>query len=104
MLPKNSNAKQYLVMSDFDQTLSFNDSGLALSEMLGIHGFTEKVAGLSHIHLVQQGGELAYLLLHDPEFRKVRKEHLVEVGKRIRLKANIRMLSQILEGLGGNHF
>ena len=97
-------AKQYLVMSDFDQTLSFNDSGLALSELLGIPGFLDKVAGLSNIHLVQQGGELAYLLLHDPEFRQVRKHHLVEVGKRIRLKDNIRMLSQILEGLGGNRF
>jgi len=27
--------------------------------------------------LVQQGGELAYLLLHDPEYRCVRREHLV---------------------------
>jgi HAD superfamily phosphoserine phosphatase-like hydrolase len=97
-------AKQYLVMSDFDQTLSFNDSGLVLSEMLGIRGFTERVAGLSNIHLVQQGGELAYLLLHDPEFRKVRKEHLIEVGKRVRLKANIQMLSSILQDLGGNRF
>jgi 2-hydroxy-3-keto-5-methylthiopentenyl-1-phosphate phosphatase len=105
MFPDKINSpKQYLVMSDFDQTLSFNDSGLALSELLGIPGFLEKVAGLSNIHLVQQGGELAYLLLHDPEFRKVRKHHLVEVGKRIRLKDNIQMLSQILEGLGGNRF
>jgi len=101
---KDTSAKQYLVMSDFDQTLSFNDSGLALSELLGIPGFADKVAALSNIHLVQQGGELAYLLLHDPEFRRVRKEHLVEVGKRIRLKDNIQMLSQILEGLGGNRF
>ena len=29
-------------------------------------GFDEKVAGLARINLVQQGGELAYLLLHDP--------------------------------------
>ena len=41
--------------------------------MIGLSGFREKVAGLSHIHLVQQGGELAYLLLHDPEYRCVRK-------------------------------
>ena len=99
-----TNAKQYLLMSDFDQTLSFNDSGLVLSEMLGIPGFAARVAGLSDIHLVQQGGELSYLLLHDPEFRRVRKEHLVEVGKRIRLKANIQMLSQMLQGLGGHRF
>jgi hypothetical protein len=38
-------------MSDFDQTLSFNDSGLILSEMLGIPGFAERVAGLSGIIL-----------------------------------------------------
>ena len=28
--------KQYLFISDFDQTLSFKDSGIVLSEMLGI--------------------------------------------------------------------
>jgi hypothetical protein len=77
--------KHYLLASDFDQTLSFNDSGIILSELLGASGFREKVAGLSRIHLVQQGGELAYLLLHDPEYRRVRREHLVETGKRIRL-------------------
>src|SRR6202165_2998853 len=96
--------KQYLLMSDFDQTLSFNDSGLVLSEMLGIEGFTQRVAGLSSSHLVQQGGELAYLLLHDPEFRRVRKEHLIAVGKRIRLKANIQLLSQLLKDLDGHNF
>jgi len=74
--------KRYLLASDFDQTLSFNDSGIVLSELLGISDFREKTAGLSRIHLVQQGAELAYLLLHDPEYRRVRKEHLVEVGKR----------------------
>jgi len=99
-----SNTKAYLLISDFDQTLSFNDSGLVLSELLGIHGFGERVAGLSNIHLVQQGGELAYLLLHDPQFRRVRKEHLVEVGKRIRLKENIRLLSRLLQNLDGHQF
>ena len=58
--------KHYLLVSDFDQTLSFNDSGDVLSEMLGVSRLRESVAGLSDIHLVQQGGELAYLLLHDP--------------------------------------
>ena len=82
-------SKQYLLASDFDQTLSFKDSGIVLSELLGTSGFEEKVAGLARINLVQQGGELAYLLLHDPEYRQVRREHLVEVGKRIRLKQNI---------------
>lgn len=64
--------------SDFDQTLSFNDSGIVLSKILGTSGFEQKVAGLAQINLVQQGGELAYLLLHDPEYRRVRREHLVE--------------------------
>jgi len=98
-------AKQYVFMTDFDQTLSFNDSGLVLSEMLGITGFANRVEALSQTHLVQQGGELAYLLLHDPDFRRVRKEHLVEAGKRIRLKNNIGMLSEILQSaLGGHRF
>src|SRR5256886_7861026 len=72
--------KRYLLASDFDQTLSFNDSGIVLSELLGISDFREKAAGLSRIHLVQQGAELAYLLLHDPEYRRVRKKELNEGG------------------------
>ena len=58
--------KQYLLASDFDQTLSFNDSGVVLSELIGFHGFHDKVSGLSHMNLVQQGAELSYLILHDP--------------------------------------
>jgi len=96
--------RQCLLASDFDQTLSFNDSGIVLSELLGISGFQERVAGLSRIHLVQQGAELAYLLLHDPEFRRVRREDLVEVGRRVRLKQNIPLLSRLLEDLGGYRF
>jgi hypothetical protein len=48
--------------------------------MLGISSFEERVSELSDRNLVQQGGELAYLLWHDPDFRVVRREHLVEVG------------------------
>ena len=62
--------KHYLFVSDFDQTLSFNDSGRLLSETLGITGFEEKVAGLSRLNLVQSGAELTYLLRHDPEYRR----------------------------------
>src|SRR5258706_10157241 len=91
-------SKQYLLASDFDQTLSFKDSGIVLSELLGTAGFEEKVAGLARINLVQQGGELSYLLLHDPEYRQARPEHLVGVGKRIRLKQNIPRLVDILGG------
>ena len=96
--------QRYLLVSDFDQTLSFNDSGIALSEMLGISGFLEKCAGLSRMHLVQQGAELAYLLLHDPEYRRVRREDLRQVGKQIRLKRNIHLLSSLLESLDGYQF
>ena len=98
-------AKHYLVASDFDQTLSFNDSGVVLSELLGINSFRDKVAGLSRVSLVQQGAELAYLLRHDPEFRGVRREHLVEVGKRVRLKQNVDLLAEFLrEGVAGHRF
>jgi len=89
--------KHYLVASDFDQTLSFNDSGAVLSELIGASDFQRKVDGLAQCNLVQQGGELAYLIRHDPEFRGVRREHLVETGKRVRLRHNIRALADFLE-------
>src|SRR3989442_11391233 len=96
---------EYLFVSDFDQTLSFNDSGFVLSELIGAQGFADKIRGMSKIHLVQQGGELAYLLLHDPEFRCVRREHLIEVGKRIHLKQNIKLLIEFLaHGIEGYNF
>ena len=101
---KNMTRKHYLLASDFDQTLSFNDSGLILSHLIGASDFAGKVSGLSRMHFIQQGGELAYLLLHDPEYRRVRREHLVEAGKQIRLKANIRLLSQLLDNLEGYRF
>src|SRR5262249_27319447 len=89
--------RHYLIASDFDQTLSFNDSGLVLSSLLGIEGYAERVKGLARTNLVQQGGELAYLIRHDPEFRGVRHEHLVETGKRVRLKGAIPALVRFLE-------
>jgi phosphoserine phosphatase len=97
--------RSYLLVSDFDQTLSFNDSGLVLSELLGTSGFEQKVEGLARINLVQQGGELAYLLLHDPEYRQVRREHLVAAGKQIRLRHNLPRLVEILaDGIEGFRF
>lgn len=97
--------KHFLLVSDFDQTLSFNDSGLVLSEILGISDFENKVAGLSRLNLVQQGAELAYLIRHDPEFRRVRRADLVEVGRRVRLKRNIGSLIQLLaRGVDGYAF
>jgi HAD superfamily phosphoserine phosphatase-like hydrolase len=105
MRTKHNFRKHYLLASDFDQTLSFDDSGWVLAEMLGVRDFETRVAGLARMNLVQQGGELAYLLLHDPEFRRVRGEHLVEVGRRIRLKHNIRAFAEILaDGVEGCDF
>ena len=100
--------KRYLFASDFDQTLTFNDTGYVLSEMVGIptEEFERKAQGMAKLNLVQQGAELSYLLLHDPVFNsKVRRQHLYEVGKQIRLKENIKLLYQILnDGIEGNHF
>jgi HAD superfamily phosphoserine phosphatase-like hydrolase len=100
--------KRYIFASDFDQTLTFNDSGYVLSELAGIPTaeFERKAQGMAKLNLVQQGAELAYLVLHDPEFQsRVRKEHLYEVGKRIRLKENIALLYEILKtGIEGYCF
>jgi phosphoserine phosphatase len=97
--------RHFLVASDFDQTLSFNDSGLVLSELIGASRFQQKVEGLARTNLVQQGGELAYLLRHDPEFRGVRREHLEETGRRVRLRSNIPALVEFLErGVDGCQF
>jgi phosphoserine phosphatase len=97
--------RRFLLASDFDQTLSYNDSGMELSDLLGVHGFEDKVAGLARSHLVQQGGELAYLIRHDPEFRGVRREHLVEAGRRVRLKGGLRSFVDFLaHGVDDNAF
>jgi 2-hydroxy-3-keto-5-methylthiopentenyl-1-phosphate phosphatase len=97
--------KHFLIASDFDQTLSFNDSGVTLSELIGASQFHQKVEGLARSNLVQQGGELAYLLRHDPEFRGVRREHLEETGRRVRLRSNIpAMLEFFKQGIGGYQF
>src|SRR5271166_6203688 len=99
MIEKGHPKKRYIFASDFDQTLSFNDSGYVLADLLGIPEaeFKRKATGMAKLNLVQQGGELAYLLLHDPEFRsKVRPKHLYEAGKRVRLKPNIDLLYRFL--------
>jgi HAD superfamily phosphoserine phosphatase-like hydrolase len=100
--------KHFLFVSDFDQTLTFNDTGYVLSELVGIslEEFERKAKGMAKLNLVQQGAELAYLLLHDPEFRgRVRKDHLYEAGKRIRLKENIKQVYDILDRkIDGFHF
>ena len=97
--------KHFLLVSDFDQTLSFNDSGLVLAELIGASGFREKVDGLARTNLVQQGAELAYLIRHDPDFRGVRREHLIEAGRRVRLRRDIPALKEFLDrGVDGYEF
>src|SRR5678816_160758 len=100
--------KRYIFASDFDQTLTFNDTGYVLSEIIGIPTaeFERKVKGMARLNLVAQGAELAYLLLHDPEFHsRVRREHLIEAGKQIRLKENIDLLYKLLKnGIEGHSF
>ena len=97
--------KHFLFASDFDQTLSFHDSGRVLADLLGVTRFDEKVAGLAQSNLVQQGGELAYLIRHDPEFRSVRVEHLREAGRRVRLRSHIPQLVDFLgRGIEGFKF
>jgi phosphoserine phosphatase len=96
-------ARQFILASDFDQTLSFNDSGVLLAELIGAPGFGDKVAGLSRMHLVQQGAELSYLILHDPDFRRVRRDDLIETGKRVRLKQDVALFARTLDTLSDAH-
>jgi len=95
--------QQYLLASDFDQTLSFNDSGVVLSELIGFHGFDDKVKSLANLSFVQQGAELSYLILHDPGFRNVRREHLIETGKRIRLKHDVSLFARSLNNISDDY-
>jgi HAD superfamily phosphoserine phosphatase-like hydrolase len=105
MVTASTVSRQFLVASDFDQTLSFNDSGAILSELIGVAGFDDKVAGLARSNLVQQGAELAYLIRHDPEFRGVRRAHLEAAGRRVRLRSNIGTLVDLMSrGVGGCTF
>ncbi len=97
--------RHFMMASDFDQTLSFNDSGHVLAELLGVSDFEQKVSGLARSNLVQQGGELAYLIRHDPDFRGVRREHLIEAGRRVRLKSALPALVNVLRhGIGAERF
>jgi len=59
MIPMKSEALlenrfSYLLASDFDQTLSFNDSSYVLCDLLGIRGFEQKVAGLAKSDLAHR--------------------------------------------------
>src|ERR1041385_5960483 len=100
---RDQTVQQYLLASDFDQTLSFNDSGVVLAELVGVQGFHDRVKGRAQINLVQQGAELSYLVLHDPEFRRIRREHLIEAGKLIRLKHDVALFAKTLDTLADGY-
>jgi 2-hydroxy-3-keto-5-methylthiopentenyl-1-phosphate phosphatase len=97
--------KHILIASDFDKTLSFNDSGKILAELLDCRDFDKKVSGLSKINIVQQGAELAYLLRHDPDFRCVRKDLMEQAGRMVQLKRNVKEFVNVLaDGFPGFRF
>ena len=52
--PLFENRFSYLLASDFNQTLSFNDSGYVVWDLLGIRGFEEKVACLAKSNLAHR--------------------------------------------------
>src|ERR1019366_9539684 len=91
----------YLFASNFDQTLTFNDTGYVLSELLGIsvQEFERTAKGMAKLNVVKDGTYLFYFFLHDPEFHSsVGRDDLFEVGKSIRLKENIKQIYEILDG------
>ena len=70
-----------------------------------VGGEGEKVAALARLNFVQQGAELAYLLSEDPDYRRVTREDLAEVGRRVRLKRNVPLLARLLQdGMDGHRF
>jgi hypothetical protein len=44
-LPSFENGFSFLLVSDFDQTLNFNDSGYVLCSLVGIRGFEKRLLG-----------------------------------------------------------
>ena len=52
--------KRYIFASDFDQTLTFNDSGYVLAELVGIstEEFERKAKGMAKINLSKKIGKL----------------------------------------------
>lgn len=105
---KNSNTKKYLFICDFDKTLSFNDSGVLLSEKIGINEeeFERKLIEVRKRNITPLGGELAYLITNDPDYKgKVTKQLFKEVGMQMKLKKNISKLMKTLNrGIGENKF
>jgi len=100
--------KKVLFVSDFDKTLSTGDVGYILSSKLGISAdkFDQKIEEIKRRNIVQLGGELAHLIIRDPDYiGKVSKDLLYEVGKEIELKRGVTELMNVLaEGIDDYHF
>ena len=100
--------KKLLFVSDFDKTLSTGDVGYLLSEKLGISAdqFDQKIEEIKRRNIVQLGGELAHLMIRDPDYiGKISKDLLYEVGKEIELKKGVPELMNILaEGIDDYRF
>jgi len=100
--------KKILFVSDFDKTLSTGDVGYILSAKLGISAdrFDRKIEEIKRRNIVQLGGELAHLIIRDPDYvGRVSKDLLYEVGKEIELKKGVPELMKIFaEGIDNCHF
>ncbi|MCX5715956.1 MAG: HAD-IB family phosphatase [Candidatus Omnitrophica bacterium] len=100
--------KRYLFVSDFDKTLSVDDGGAILSGKLGLSArdFNLKVEEVKKKNITQLGGELAYLIVNDPDYKgKVTRDLLYQTGKDIKLKKNVSDLAKILnEGFTERQF
>lgn len=91
--------KKILFASDFDKTLSVGDVGYILSSKLGVsaQAFEQKIEDIKRRNIVQLGGELAHLIVRDPDYAgKVTKTLLYEAGKEVKLKKGVSDLMKIL--------
>jgi len=100
--------KKILFATDFDKTLSKGDVGYILSSKLGISAeqFEQKIKEIQSRNIVQLGGELAHLIIRDPDYAgKVTRELLYEVGGEIELKKGVpELLKTLSEGIDNISF
>ncbi len=100
--------KKIIFASDFDKTLSVGDVGYILSAKLGISAdkFNQKIEEIKRRNIVQLGGELAHLIVRDPDYAgKVTRDLLYQVGREIQLKKGVPELMKILaEGIDNHVF
>jgi len=91
--------ERYLFVTDFDKTLSLDDSGYLIAEKLGLspQEYEAKVEDVRRKNIVQLGGELAHLFIRDKAFQgRVTKSLLTQVGREIKLKKNVPELIHLL--------